>query len=663
MNLENNTSTNTSNDGPANVEIPKISLPKGGGAIKGIDEKFQVNAVTGTAGLSVSLPFSSSRGGAPSLGISYNSGAGNSPYGLGWQLSLPSVRRKTEKQLPRYKDSIESDTFIISDSEDLVPYLVDNGAGLERLVEEKSVNGTTYEVKRYRPRLEGNFVRIEKWQNKSNGDTHWKTVTPGNVHTFYGETAESRITDPEDNSRVFEWKITRSYTDKGHVTLYKYKAEDFDDVPMSSFEKNKINRCTQTYIKEILYGNKSAWYEGDPELQTTDFMFRAVWDYGEHGDVNNILQNVDQETKTWGCRKDPFSTFRPGFEIRTYRRCERILMFHQFEELPHSPYLTKSLQLFYEEKMALTSVNENIEGFSYLITTRQNGHLWDSNTNTYSTEYLPELKCRYQPLEWNTDIEQASSETLRHWPSGLADNKYAWTDLYGEGLSGILTEQAGAWYYKSNLGDGTFSNAAELQETPVSKGLNDRIVTLTEIEGNGQKYLVHNGEELSGFYEMDDTKWQNYRDFKNNSNAAIDANTRFLDLNGDGRPDTLRSENDSMTWMASLGEEGFSVTMRVAKAIDEEKGPTVIFDEVHQTVFLSDMSGDGLTDIVRIRNGEICYWPNLGYGYFGRKVTMGNAPQFDTPKRSTAVLSDWPILMDPELPMLFISARMTSGSG
>src|SRR5690606_7443425 len=44
-----------------------------------------------------------------------------------------------------------------------------------------------------------------------------------------------------------------------------------------------------------------------------------------------------------------------------------------------------------------------------------------------------------------------------------------------------------------------------------------------------------------------------------------------------------------------------------------------------------DMCGDGLTDLVRIRNGEVCYWPNLGYGYFGAKVTMDNAPWFDHP--------------------------------
>src|SRR5213078_4539597 len=37
--------------------------------------------------------------------------------------------------------------------------------------------------------------------------------------------------------------------------------------------------------------------------------------------------------------------------------------------------------------------------------------------------------------------------------------------------------------------------------------------------------------------------------------------------------------------------------------------------------------------LIRIRNGEVCYWPNLGYGRFGAKVAMDNAPWFDTPGR------------------------------
>ena len=52
-----------------------------------------------------------------------------------------------------------------------------------------------------------------------------------------------------------------------------------------------------------------------------------------------------------------------------------------------------------------------------------------------------------------------------------------------------------------------------------------------------------------------------------------------------------------------------------------------------QTIFTADMSGDGLTDIVRVRNGEACYWPNTGYGHFGAKVTMDGAARFDNEER------------------------------
>ena len=51
-----------------------------------------------------------------------------------------------------------------------------------------------------------------------------------------------------------------------------------------------------------------------------------------------------------------------------------------------------------------------------------------------------------------------------------------------------------------------------------------------------------------------------------------------------------------------------------------------MFADGTESIFLADMSGDGLTDLVRVRNGEVCYWPNLGYGRFGAKVTMDNAP-------------------------------------
>ena len=72
--------------------------------------------------------------------------------------------------------------------------------------------------------------------------------------------------------------------------------------------------------------------------------------------------------------------------------------------------------------------------------------------------------------------------------------------------------------------------------------------------------------------------------------------------------------------------------MRVQIPLDEEEtGPRAIFADPEQTIYLADMTGDGLSDIVRIRNGEVCYWPNRGYGRFGAKVTMDGAPWFDEP--------------------------------
>src|SRR5436189_344933 len=92
---------------------PTLSLPRGGGAIRGIGEKFAANPVTGTGSMTIPITTSPGRYGfGPQLAITYDSGAGNGPFGFGWGLSLPSITRKTDKGLPQYLDSVDSDVFI-----------------------------------------------------------------------------------------------------------------------------------------------------------------------------------------------------------------------------------------------------------------------------------------------------------------------------------------------------------------------------------------------------------------------------------------------------------------------------------------------------------------------------------------------------------------------
>src|SRR5690554_5982907 len=130
MNEYQNPQGQSSNAGIGMPAAPQIELPQGGGALQGIGEKFQANPVTGTASLSLPIAMSQGRNGfSPALTLSYDSGSGNSPYGLGWNLDLPQISRKTTKGLPKYQDEKESDVFLLSGAEDLVPFLKENMQG------------------------------------------------------------------------------------------------------------------------------------------------------------------------------------------------------------------------------------------------------------------------------------------------------------------------------------------------------------------------------------------------------------------------------------------------------------------------------------------------------------------------------------------------------
>src|SRR5438094_2797939 len=208
---------------------PSISLPKGGGAIRGIGEKFAANPVLGTGSLSLPLPFSPGRSGfTPALSLQYDSGTGNGPYGFGWNVAYPHITRRTDRGLPQYLDASDSDVFILSGAEDLVPLLNPDGSRFED-------QQRGFRITRYRPRIEGLFSRIERWTSLSDpGNVFWRTISRGNVTSLFGNSTASRIADPADLSRIFSWLLTETFDDKGNAAVYEYVAEDSRNVDLSS---------------------------------------------------------------------------------------------------------------------------------------------------------------------------------------------------------------------------------------------------------------------------------------------------------------------------------------------------------------------------------------------------------------------------------------------
>ncbi|MBA2394361.1 MAG: toxin, partial [Ktedonobacteraceae bacterium] len=155
---------------------------------------------------------------------------------------------------------------------------------------------------------------------------------------------------------------------------------------------------------------------------------------------------------------------------------------------------------------------------------------------------------------------------------------------------------------------------------------------LLDLAGDGQLDLVALANLTPGFYKRSQNEeWEPFKTFALLPNINWDdPNLRFVDVDGDGLSDVLITEQDVITWYPSLAEDGFGPAQQVHQSLDEEQGPRLLLADGTQSIYLADMSGDGLSDLVRVRDGEVCYWPNLGYGHFGPLVIMDNSPWFDS---------------------------------
>ena len=245
-----------------------ISLPQGGGALAGIGETFRPDAHTGTGNFRVPLPLPPGRGGLqPVLALEYSTGRPNSPFGLGWSLTLPKVSRRTEKGIPRYRDA--SDRFVLSGAEELVRVPTTDGSA------------------RYRPRTEGTFARITHTTG-ADGD-YWEVWSKEGLRTRYGT---PRPTDSDDAwsdpaaitgpDGIFTWLISETEDLVGNRIVYSYASD--------------IAGTAQRYLNEVRYADY-----GDPGGDSYLISVRIMY---------SLPDPVSQRP----ARPDPFSDRRPGFE-------------------------------------------------------------------------------------------------------------------------------------------------------------------------------------------------------------------------------------------------------------------------------------------------------------------------------------------------------------
>jgi hypothetical protein len=246
-----------------------------------------------------------------------------------------------------------------------------------------------------------------------------------------------------------------------------------------------------------------------------EFHFTLLFDYGEQP-PDATVPTLNVTGGTWGARLDPFSNYKAGFEIRTYRLCRQIVLFHRFEGEPGlgpESVPVKALQLTYSEDAVATKLTDiTVTGFK----------LFADDPVRWQTQSLPALTLGYSEAEINPEVKQLDSSSLENLPQGIG-GAYQFMDFEGEGLPGIFTEQGSGWFYKPNNGNGKFGPLKQLVKKLTVTTLSDGAPQFVDVYGDGNNELVLNIGEIDGYFSY------NRRQRKLRGKAAVVAAIQVLE--------------------------------------------------------------------------------------------------------------------------------------
>lgn len=580
------------------LPVTAPSLPKGGGAIQSIGKGWAAIGAHGTASYEIVLPISPGRGFAPPLSLSYASSLGNGVFGIGWELSLPCVARRTGKGVPAYT---EDDEIIGPSGVVWLPERDAQGVIVTTRIDHYNDLhlGTTYTVTRYLPRIESRFDRIEHWSSPDDKPGFWLVHgADGSLHLF-GKNPASRRADSLDTRRVGEWLLEESLNPYGEHILYQYKAD----------------ATAQRYLSRVSYGN----FKADPHLYLwkTDRLapvqwhFELVFDYGER--TTAYEQKPPYAGQQWATRSDGFASFAYGFELRTERLCRQVLMFHRFpEELGAAPILVRRLLLAYRQ----TSLG------LHQLSAAHDQAFGDGTT----VDGRPPVEFSYS--EFKPRLQARAWQRFDDLP-GLNDgHRYQLVDLYGEGLPGVLYQSDAGWLYrepvraKAKSDKVAYAPWRELPHIPVADHGKPMRQSLNDLTGDGRLDWLVAQPGLSGFFSLGaDRSWADFATFNAFPTEFFSPQGQLADLTGEGLGDLVLIGPRSVRLYVNQREHGFAAPLEVAR--DEHEDALAVFNaSPGELVAFSDVLGSGQQHLMRIRHNEVTCWPNLGHGRFGKGIVL-----------------------------------------
>ncbi|MGH7293795.1 MAG: toxin TcdB middle/N-terminal domain-containing protein, partial [Polyangiaceae bacterium] len=641
------------------VSSQAISVPQGSGKVQGMGESFSTQLSTGVASFTVPFALVPARGAAqPSLSLSYSSASGNGVAGVGWNVGVAFIARQTDRGLPGYIDPSggwqpTQDRFVFNGGQELVPICLVSGATCAGALPGEQLPSWATGWQYFRPRVEGSFLRFfwspdhNTWRVQSKTGTSMELGVPLDDAGY-----TSALEQDPAGARTFRWNLVREY-----------------DAYLSG--GRPVNPVVYRYVQDGGMAYLSDVYDTPPAASPvgaalSSYAHHAHLLYEERPDATFSYRRGWQVTQ--GLRLSGVDVTSASFAVSGARELTR--RYHLAYDASYHLSLLASVQT---EGRCAQAITEDSTGALPGVTgcptlppmTFDYQHVapYDTAGNA-STADVPgwegfDERVHSMANSPNHSLDESLTDLFDINADGLPDVMVTAPYLYGSNDAVFLNGQA-----PSGAALDSFSPAqcVTVQGVPGEDTnavrLDNPNVTALDIDGDGivnliNMPIVETYSVYSPLAPLPPPKgsgcwaWQGHPvTTASQQNAKLDfqqynANIKVMDVNDDGVVDVVFSAGTEYQTFFSLdrfpgdptqpstglsGDGQFgSATWTSATTASISNGPVTSCLPWDATppmlgdsdVHVADMNGDHLPDIVRVRPGDVRYWPGRGNGYWG----------------------------------------------
>ncbi|MCC6216035.1 MAG: hypothetical protein IT376_14310, partial [Polyangiaceae bacterium] len=691
------------------VSSQAISVPQGAGKIDGMGESFSAQLSTGIATFQVPFALPAARGAAqPSLALAYSSGGGLGAAGMGWDVGVASIARQTDRGVPRYDDRAAwhsaQDRFVFGGGQELVPIctvgpdlscagalagVLATGGGT--VDEEMPVWAAGWQY--FRPRVEGSFLRFfwspdhRTWRVQ---DKAGVTLELGVPLDGSGDTGALER-NPDRPAETFRWHLARQYDTYGaahpvsgavlphNVVVYRYASDG-----------------GAVYLSDIFHTTPAA------APATTDTRL-----YAHHVRL------------AWESRTDSSDSYRSGWKVTRRLRLARVdVTSRPYAQAPGGSdgaarRLVRRYHLTYDPTSHV-SLLASVQAEGRCGPRETDSSVPEEGAGEIlaptSCERLPPMTFTYSRVDGRAADGSPGGTTVNGYepfdlrirtvagspPHSLDEELTDLFDVNGDALPDVLVTAPGAYggghgVFFAGAGGAadTFGEAVTMSVGLDGAGvikLSNANVAALDLDADGVADLLHMPQvkTYSIYRPLYRAKaagviagwhWEG----RNVATAGgqspkIDfgrdgAETRVVDVNADGLVDIVVTTGTEMQTFFSLGRHPGG-DGQFGNATWTTGGAIVLSNEPVRTCVpwsatpvrfsdpdlrLADLNGDGLPDLVRVRRGDLRYWPGRGNGVWGtgarddcpagsfgadRHVMMDASPYYSDVEGTTLRLDD-----------------------